>query len=211
MMFITLEGPDGSGKSSQMNPLAEYLQKEGYDVLETREPGGTEIGDQVRQVIMDLKNKSMYPASEILLFQASRAQLVREVIRPALADGKVVLCDRYADSTLAYQGYGHQTDMQMLTRIVEFATGGLKPDLTLYIDIDAEEGLRRRSEGDGEWNRMDDYAVEFHKRVRAGYHEMMAAEPKRWVEIDGGQTPADVQKKLQEAVLDRLKVRQKDN
>ena len=204
MMFITLEGPDGSGKSSQMNPLAEYLREQGHDVLETREPGGTEIGDQVRQVIMDLKNKSMFPASEILLFQASRAQLVREVIRPALAEGKVVLCDRYADSTLAYQGYGHQTDLEQLTRIVEFATGGLKPDLTLYLDIDAQEGLRRRSDGDGEWNRLDDYEVAFHQRVRVGYHAMIAAEPERWVEIDGAQSPEVVQKTLQDAVLARL-------
>ncbi len=208
MMFITLEGPDGSGKSSQMNPLAEYLREQGHDVLETREPGGTEIGDQVRQVIMDLKNKSMFPASEILLFQASRAQLVREVIRPALAEGKVVLCDRYADSTLAYQGYGHQTDLEQLTRIVEFATGGLKPDLTLYLDIDAQEGLRRRSDGDGEWNRLDDYEVAFHQRVRVGYHAMIAAEPERWVEIDGAQSPEVVQKTLQDAVLARLKVQE---
>lgn len=208
MMFITLEGPDGSGKSSQMNPLAEYLRQKGYDVLETREPGGTEIGDQVRKVIMDLKNKSMFPASEILLFQASRAQLVREVIRPAVAAGRVVLCDRYADSTLAYQGYGHQTDLEHLKRIVDFATGGLKPDLTLYLDIDAEEGLRRRSDGDGEWNRMDDYEVEFHKRVRAGYHEMIAAEPDRWVEIDGAQPPEEVQKALQKTVLERLRVQE---
>jgi dTMP kinase len=207
MMFITLEGPDGSGKSSQMTPLAEFLRQKGHDVVETREPGGTEIGDQIRQVIMDLKNKSMFPASEILLFQASRAQLVREVIRPALEAGRIVLCDRYADSTLAYQGYGHQTDLVQLRRIVEFATGDLKPDLTLYLDIDAEEGLRRRSDGDGEWNRMDDYAVEFHERVRAGYHEMIAAEPDRWVEIDGAQPPKAVQQDLQEVVLARLKVR----
>ena len=208
MMFLTLEGPDGSGKSSQMNPLAEYLREQGHDVLETREPGGTEIGDQVRQVIMDLKNKSMFPTSEILLFQAARAQLVREVIQPSLAEGKVVLCDRYADSTLAYQGYGHQTDLELLKRIIEFATGGLIPDLTFYLDIDAQEGLRRRTDGGGEWNRLDDYEVAFHQRVRAGYHEMIAAEPERWVEIDGAQSPEVVQKTLQDAVLARLKVQE---
>ncbi|MCH7662972.1 MAG: dTMP kinase [Chloroflexi bacterium] len=207
-MFLTLEGPDGSGKSSQMNPLAEYLREQGHDVLETREPGGTEIGDQVRQVIMDLKNKSMFPTSEILLFQAARAQLVREVIQPSLAEGKVVLCDRYADSTLAYQGYGHQTDLELLKRIIEFATGGLIPDLTFYLDIDAQEGLRRRTDGGGEWNRLDDYEVAFHQRVRAGYHEMIAAEPERWVEIDGAQSPEVVQKTLQDAVLARLKVQE---
>ncbi|MEK6255977.1 MAG: dTMP kinase [Chloroflexota bacterium] len=204
MMFITLEGPDGSGKSSQMKSLAKFIRQQGYEVVETREPGGTEIGDQIRQVIMDLKNKSMFPSSEILLFQASRAQLVREIIQPAIAEGKVVLCDRYADSTLAYQGHGHRTDMEQLTRIVEFATGGLKPDLTLYIDIDAAEGLRRRSDGNGEWNRMDDYEVKFHERVRAGYHKMITAEPQRWVEIDGSQSQEDVQAALQAAVMTRL-------
>ena len=203
-MFITLEGPDGSGKSSQMSPLAEVIRQQGYDVIETREPGGTEIGDQIRQVIMDLQNKRMQPESEILLFQASRAQLVRELIRPALADGKVVLCDRYADSTIAYQGYGHQTDIEQLTRIVEFATGGLKPDLTLYLDIDAEQGLRRRSDGEGEWNRLDDYALEFHQRVRRGYHAMIAAESERWVQIDGDQPPEAVQQEMQKAVMERL-------
>ncbi|MDH3944736.1 MAG: dTMP kinase, partial [Anaerolineae bacterium] len=141
---------------------------------------------------------------EILLFQASRAQLVRELIRPALADGKVVLCDRYADSTIAYQGYGHQTDIEQLTRIVEFATGGLKPDLTLYLDIDAEQGLRRRSDGEGEWNRLDDYALEFHQRVRRGYHAMIAAESERWVQIDGDQPPEAVQQEMQKAVMERL-------
>ncbi len=203
-MFITLEGPDGSGKSSQIRPLAEYLRQQGYDVVETREPGGTEIGDQIRKVIMDLKNKQMFPTSEILLFQASRAQLVNEVIRPALAEGKVVLCDRYADSTLAYQGYGHQTDLEELQPIVHFATGGLKPDLTLYLDIDAEEGLRRRSDGGEEWNRLDDYALAFHKRVREGYQKMIAAEPKRWVQIDGGQPAEKVQEELRRAVMARL-------
>jgi dTMP kinase len=203
-MFITLEGPDGSGKTTQVPLLAEAIREAGYDLVVTREPGGTEIGDQVRQVIMDLHNKQMEPTTEILLFQASRAQLVRELILPSLEAGKVVLCDRYADSTLAYQGYGHQTNLEQLTRIVEFATGGLKPDLTLYIDIDAEQGLRRRSGGDDEWNRLDDYELAFHQRVREGYHKMIAAEPERWVVIDGGRTVEEVREDLRRMVLERL-------
>lgn len=204
-MFITLEGPDGSGKTTQVPALADAIRQAGHDLILTREPGGTEIGDQTRQVIMDLKNKSMHPETEILLFQASRAQLVREIIRPALAEGKVVLCDRYADSTLAYQGYGHQTDLEALSQIINFATGGLKPDLTLFLDCDAETGLKRRSGGSGEWNRLDDYELEFHKRVRAGYHELVKADPARWVLIDAAQSPKAVQSELQRIVLEKLK------
>jgi len=203
-MFITLEGPDGSGKTTQVPLLAEAIREAGYDLVVTREPGGTEIGDQVRQVIMDLQNRQMKPTTEILLFQASRAQLVREIIIPSLEAGQVVLCDRYADSTLAYQGYGHQTDLEKLKQIVDFATGGLKPDLTLYLDIDAEEGLKRRSGPEDEWNRLDDYELAFHRRVREGYHEMIAAEPGRWVVIDGGRTVEEVQKDLRRVVLERL-------
>jgi len=202
-MFITLEGPDGSGKSSQVPVLAEAIRQAGYDLVVTREPGGTEIGDQVRQIIMDLKNTGMFPHTEILLFQASRAQLVREVIRPNLEAGKVVLCDRYADATLAYQGYGHETDLLELRRVVEYATGGLKPDLTLYLDINVEKGLRRKGKGD-EWNRLDAYEVEFHERARAGYLELIAQEPDRWVVIDAGQSVKQVQEDLKRVVLERL-------
>jgi dTMP kinase len=204
-MFITLEGPDGSGKTTQVPLLAEAIRGAGYALVVTREPGGTEIGDQVRQVIMDLQNKRMEPATEILLFQASRAQLVRELIVPSLEAGKVVLCDRYADSTLAYQGYGHQTDLEQLRQIVDFATGGLKPDLTLYLDIEAEEGLRRRSTDNEKWDRMDDYDLAFHQRVREGYHQMITAEPARWVVIDGGRSVEEVQEDLREVVLERLR------
>lgn len=203
-MFITIEGPDGSGKSSQVPVLAEAIRQAGYDLVVTREPGGTEIGDQVRQIIMDLKNTGMFPHTEILLFQASRAQLVREVIRPNLEAGKVVLCDRYADATLAYQGYGHETDLLELRRVVEFATGGLKPDLTLYLDIDVEKGLRRKGNGE-EWNRLDAYEVEFHERARAGYLELIAQEPERWVVIDARQSVEQIQEDLKRVVLERLR------
>src|SRR3989304_3975926 len=138
-MFICLEGREGSGKTSQLPGLAETLRSHGYALLTTREPGGTSIGDQIRQVLFDLDNKTMHPRTEILLFQASRAQLVEEIIRPALKAGTIVLCDRYADSTLAYQGYGHGVDLDALRQIVSFATGGLKPDLTVFLDVPVEE------------------------------------------------------------------------
>src|SRR5512143_3836472 len=138
-MFITLEGPEGSGKTMQLPKLAEYLRQSGFDVVTTREPGGTSISEQIRTVLHNRENKEMNPRTEILLFQASRAQLVEQVIRPHLAKGGVVLSDRYADSTLAYQGYGHQTDIERLKALIDFATGGLVPDLTILFEIDIEE------------------------------------------------------------------------
>lgn len=203
-MFITLEGPDGSGKSMQVPALSEFIRSLGYQVLTTREPGGTFIGDQIREVIMRMDNTSMHPRTEILLFCAARAQIVAEVIRPQLQQGVVVISDRYADSTLAYQGYGHGVDLAILRQILSFATGGLVPDLTLLFDVDVETGLSRRQSGGGEWNRLDDYAVAFHRRVRNGYLELAAAEPARWLRIDAAQTPARVQEDLQKAILTRL-------
>lgn len=203
-MFITLEGPDGSGKSLQIGELADFLRARGYQVLTTREPGGTSIGDQIREVIMRMDNKSMNPRTEILLFCAARAQIVAEVIRPNLEKGVVVISDRYADSTLAYQGYGHGLDLTSLRQILSFATGGLVPDLTLLLDIDVEQGLARRHTGGGEWNRLDDYELAFHKRVRQGYLELAASEPNRWKVINASATPSQVQAELRGAVLSRL-------
>lgn len=204
-MFITLEGPDGSGKSMQVPALAEFVQHLGYQVFTTREPGGTFIGDQIREVIMRMDNKSMNPRTEILLFCAARAQIVAEVIRPRLEKGLVVISDRYADSTLAYQGYGHGIDLETLRVILAFATGGLTPDLTLWFDVDVETGLARRQSSGGEWNRLDDYALAFHQRVRRGYHLLAQADPQRWVRVDASQPPQKVQQHLQEAVLQRLR------
>jgi dTMP kinase len=144
-MFITFEGPDGSGKSTQVRLLVDHLCRQGFPVFQTREPGGTVIGDQIRAVLHDLKNAGMHAHTEILLYAASRAQLVAQEIRPRLAAGEIVICDRYADSTLAYQGYGRGLDLDTLRVILRFATGGLQPDLTLYLDIPAEEGLNAAS------------------------------------------------------------------
>jgi len=202
-MFITLEGPEGSGKTSQLPLLADYLRQQGFLILTTREPGGTPIGEQIRAIIHKLENNAMEKRTEILLFQASRAQLVAQVIRPHLEIGGVVLCDRYADSTLAYQGYGQQTDLEQLRTLIHFATGGLKPDLTLLLDLEVEIGLQRRAK-DGEWNRLDAMEVAFHRRVRQGYLELAAAEPKRWVIIDASQSPERVQQDLRQVVLSRL-------
>lgn len=203
-MFITLEGPEGSGKTTQAPLLAEFLRQQGCDVLTTREPGGTEIGDQIRSVLHNLGNTSMQPRTEALLFQAARAQLVGQVIRPHLERGGVVLSDRYADSTLAYQGYGHGLPLDTLNAIITFATGGLKPDLTIFLDLDVEVGLQRRIQGGGEWNRLDAYAVEFHRRVRHGYHQLAAMEPERWIIVDACQPFDLVQRDLCQVVVERL-------
>ena len=205
-MFITFEGPDGSGKSSQVAALAEFLDLAGYPVLVTREPGGTAIGDQVRAILSNLENTGMHPRTETLLFLAARAQLVEQVICTHLEKGDVVLCDRYADSTLAYQGFGHGNDLTQIRNLISFATGGLKPDLTILIDIDVEVGLRRRARG-GEWNRLDAYNLEFHARVRQGYHQLAQAEPDRWVVIDAGRPPERVQADVRQVVMERLKVK----
>jgi dTMP kinase len=204
-MFLTFEGPDGSGKTTQVAPLAEFLTQLGYQVLITREPGGTAIGDQIRQVLSDLKNTGMHPSSETLLFLAARAQLVEEVIKPHLEDGYIVLCDRYADSTMAYQGYGHQNDLTQISSLINFATGGLKPDLTLLLDVGADAGLKRKAEGT-EWNRLDAYSLEFHQRVRQGYAALAQAEPERWVVIDADQPAERVQESIRQVVLSHLPV-----
>ena len=203
-MFITFEGPEGSGKTSQVALLAEFLRQKGREVLVTREPGGTSISDQVRGILMNMENTAMNPRTEILLFLAARAQLVAQMIRPGLADGKIILCDRYADSTLAYQGYGHGYDLDLLHRLLDFATGGLKPDLTLLLDVNVECGLKRKQSGNSEWNRMDAYNLEFHRRVRNGYLELAKAEPERWVVIDADQPVPCVQSVLRDKISIRL-------
>jgi len=141
-----------------------------------------------------------------LLFQASRAQLVDQVIRPHLVEGDIVICDRYADSTLAYQGYGHQVDLVQLRQLVDFATDGLKPDLTVLLDVDVEEGLRRRKHG-GDWNRLDAYELAFHQRVRQGYLELMKADPGRWVYVDAGNSQEQVQATIRQLVVEKLESR----
>ena len=202
-VFITLEGPDGSGKSTQAPRLAERLRRQGRDVLLTREPGGTAIGDQIRRVLMSLDNTSMNPRTEILLFSASRAQIVHEVIRPHLDQGGIVVCDRFYDSTLAYQGYGHRLDLDALKAITKFATGGLVPDVTILLDMPVERGLARRQKA-GDWNRLDAYDVAFHERVREGYFELVKGEPDRWLIIDADGEREAVEEDVWRAVEPRL-------
>jgi dTMP kinase len=202
-MFITLEGPEGSGKTSHIPPLVDFLRAKGYTVFPTREPGGTSIGEQIREVIHDLKNAEMHPRTETLLYQAARAQIVEQVIRPRLAAGEIVLSDRYADSTIAYQGYGHQQNLEQVRALIRYATGGLIPDLSILLDLDVEVGLKRKQK-DSEWNRMDALTVDFHRRVRAGYLQMVKQEPARWVLVDASQVWEKVHEDLRVVLLSAL-------
>lgn len=204
-MFVTFEGPEGCGKTTQVRLLAAFLREQGYDVLTTREPGGTPIGDRVRAILLDPAHTEMLPATEFLLFSAARAQHMGQVIRPHLDAGGVVLCDRYADSSLAYQGYGHELDLDVLRIITGFAIDHLVPELTLYLDVPVEIGLRRKAGGSGDaWNRMEQKKVEYHERVRAGYLTMLAREPDRWSLVDATQGLEAVQTRIREKVMARL-------
>lgn len=202
-MFITLEGPEGSGKTSHIPPLVQFLREQGHTVFPTREPGGTSIGEQIRAVIHDLKNAEMHPRTETLLYQAARAQIVEEVIQPRLNRGEIVLSDRYFDSTIAYQGYGHGQPLEQVRQLVRYATGGLTPDLTILLDLDVEVGLQRKSRQQ-EWNRLDAYAIDFHQRVRAGYLEMAKQEPERWRVVDSSRQWNVVQAELRRVILAKI-------
>jgi dTMP kinase len=190
-LFLTFEGPDGSGKSTQAHLLASELRARGYDVVETREPGGTAVGEAVRHVLLDLNGPAMSPLTMALLLSASRAQLVADVIVPALDEGRTVIADRYADSTVAYQAYGFGLDLHVVRELARIATGGLTPRATVFVDVPVEVGLERIHRR-GSRNRLDDPDMEFHNRVRAGYVQSVEGEPGRWVTVDGTQDPARV-------------------
>jgi dTMP kinase len=202
-LFVSLEGPDGGGKSTQALRLVEHLRAQGLEVLMTREPGGTAIGDQIRRVLTDLGNTPMHPRTELLLFSASRAQLCHEIIRPHLQAGGMVVSDRFYDSTFAYQGYGHRLDLEALRHITAFATGGLVPDLTLLLDLPAQDGLLRRKKH-GEWNRLDAYDLPFHERVRQGFLALAASDVQRWVMVDATRPEEQVHADIRRIVETRL-------
>lgn len=188
-MFITFEGPDMSGKTTQVTLLNNFLVKEGYSVKVVREPGSTSIGDQIRAILHDSKNEEIVDNTEVLLYQAARAQLVGEVISPALREGRIVLADRYADSTLAYQGGGRGLDINLLRYLNNFATGGLTPDLTFLLDMEPTEARLRR--GRELWNRMDAQEIKFYQRARESYLVLAHQEP-RWRVVDASQAIEEV-------------------
>lgn len=201
-MFITFEGVEGSGKSTQINLLADHLSALGYTVNVTREPGGTTIGEAVRGLLLDPAMDGMESRTEALLYAASRSQLVEEVIRPALGRGEIVLCDRFTDSTIAYQCFGRGLDEAGLERLSDMATGGLLPDLTVLLAIEPVVGLARASSGPPD--RIESEEAPFHERVAAGYQRIAEENPRRIVVIDGQQPVTDVQRQIAVVVDERL-------
>jgi len=210
--LITFEGIDGCGKTTQMRLLGQYLTERGVSVVPTREPGGTELGRKVRSALLDGGAGSVEPLAELLLYAADRAQHVRRVILPALAEGKVVLSDRFYDATTVYQGYARGFDLKLVNQLNELATGGLNPDLTLLFDLDVETGLKRtmrRGDGAGVTagpDRLDQEPVEFHERVRKAYLEIAAREPERFRVIPSAGPAEETFELMIRAVRDLLQL-----
>lgn len=205
-MFITLEGIEGAGKTTQLQFIAQWLTAAGYDCLTTREPGGTAIGGQIRAVLLNPDNRALAPAAELLLYVADRVQHLATVIRPALAAGKVVVCDRYFDATLVYQGYARGLDRAVIRQLHQLACNGLTPDLTLLLDLTPETGLGRawcRIDADtahARESRFEKEQLAFHQRVRAGYLELARQEPQRFVVIDADAEAQAVRSRIEDVL-----------
>ena len=205
--FITLEGSEGSGKSTQADRLAARLQRRGVPYVLTREPGGTPIGESIRDLLQFAPhNSNMTPETELLLFEASRSQLVREVIKPALGRGMCVIADRFSDSTTVYQGAARQLDREMIERVNAFAVADCVPDITFVLDVDAATAESRMQRERRKADRMEQQSAEFYERVREGYRELAAAESKRTVMLDGSGDADEIEKQIWETLSSRFSV-----
>lgn len=201
-IFVTFEGIEGSGKSTQMKLLCRFLKDIGIDYIATVEPGGTDIGEEIRGILLSVEHSGMTPLAELLLYAASRAQHVDEIVRPSLEKGLVVVCDRFSDSTLAYQGFGRGLDRDLIAKINDICTGGVLPDLTFLLDVDVVTGLKR-NERAKKIDRFELEAVEFHNNVREGYRSIAEREPGRVKIIDGDRRTEDVSRDIK-AVFEGL-------
>lgn len=202
-LFIVIEGPDGSGKTTQINLLKEYLEEAGYECLITREPGGTVIGEEVRQLILNPEHKEMSPVTEMLLYAASRAQLVHEVIGPALEEGKIVISDRFVDSSIVYQGIARKLGISTVSAVNAPGIGIYRPDGIFFIDLSEAEGLRRKKEQKN-LDRMEQEGIDFHHMVSEGYRKVLSGRPEV-MKIDGGRSIDTIQKKIRNHVDELLK------
>jgi dTMP kinase len=202
-VFISFEGGEGSGKSLQARLLVQRLRDVGVPVVATREPGGTRLGDQLRELLLQRDDLQVTSRAEALMMNAARAQHVESVIRPALEHGDVVVCDRFGDSTLAYQGAGRGLDIHALISVISFATAGVEPDLTILLDVPVEVGLRRKLSHE-EWNRFEAETRDFHQRVREGYLRLARAEPRRWHCFDGQRPSAELAEQIWRPVAKRM-------
>lgn len=201
--FLTVEGLDGSGKGTQIDRLADTLDRYGFEVVRSREPGGSPIGEKIREILLDRENTAMTDVTEALLYAASRAQHVREIIRPAVREGKILLCDRFEDSSVAYQGGGRQLGVDRVLKINEEAVEETRPDLTVYLDINHREALRRRCAA-SEPDRLEMEAESFHARVEEAYHELIRRDPERFVRVSAEGTREAIASEIAEKVLERL-------
>ena len=199
-LFITFEGTDGAGKTTQIERLTVDLRQTGYDVCLTREPGGTPISEQIRDMLLNPDHSEMAATTELLLYAASRAQHVSEVIKPALEAGKVVISSRFADATVVYQGYGRGLDLERIHHLNRIATDGVKPDVTFVLDLPVEIGLQRVQNSRGGLDRLEREKIEFHRRLREGYQIIAKQEPERLKIIDAQVSPEQVYTQIQEAI-----------
>lgn len=214
-LFIAIEGPDGCGKSTQIALLKEFLEKRGFDVVLTREPGGTALGEEIRKLLLVGKEKKVSPYCELMLFEAARAQHVMEVLEPAISSGKIIIASRYADATRAYQGGGRRLPLEEVRKANELGTRGLWPDLTIILDIDSEEGLRRvkgcgrdalgKDLPPGELDRIEAESLDFHRRVREEYLKLALEEKERCKVVDGSQSREEVAREISALVLEKIK------
>jgi dTMP kinase len=203
-LFVTIEGPDGAGKSTQAGLVAELLRSEGQDVVVTREPGGTQLGERIRSVLLEPGEYAIAPRAEALLMTAARSQHVVEVILPALSGGAIVLCDRFVDSTLAYQGAGREIPLSELRALQAFAVRELHPDLTILLDLPAESGIRRRQDSGSPLNRLDQDDLAFHQRVREWYVQEAENDPERWIVLDATRAPDDLAREVARVISGRI-------
>lgn len=205
-MFITVEGPDGSGKTTQLQLLVRSLTEKGFEVIVTREPGGTKVGNSIREVLLSPEHDEMTPRVEMMLYAASRAQNVDQVIRPALKRGAIVVCDRFVDASIAYQGYGLQYDLTQILSLNEWATAGIKPDLTFLFDLTPDEASRRMKDR-GQLDRIESRDETFHQRVYDGFKKLLEQHPDRMVRIDANATIEVIQDEVLDITLERLNER----